>query len=207
MDFKYFDNAELFTKLHDIETKCHCCKKTKLCYDAEAFYGSSGFFGFNKMKSICPDCLASGQLNNYDITTCNGDSSELKRQLKDLNPQLSDSEIDNLVETKTNELEKTTPPLITWQEWPWPCLDGDYCKFIGYGSKPFYNKLAKNNNGKSLFTSSFYYKIKDASDETLWDNLLPDEEIKNYEDSNYDCLFYVFKSLNSDKIVTNWDCS
>lgn len=206
MNFKYFDNADKFVGLRDEETKCGCCRQTKLCFDTESYYGSTGFFGNKKIKSICPECLASGQLNKFDMSTCTGDVSELKRQLKSLNPQLAESELENLVKTKTNELETTTPQLITWQDWNWPSADGDYCKFIGYGSKPLFNKLSNGPSGKDFFLHTLY-KVADTADfEYLWNDFMPDQEVNSYEDSSqYGTLFYVFKSLNSDKIMTTWD--
>jgi hypothetical protein len=53
-----------------------------------------------------------------------------------------------------------------------------------------------------------YYDLVEGSDvEYLWNECMPVKEIKNYNDSsNYGTLFYVFKSLNSDKITTIWDC-
>ena len=193
---KYFKNADKLLSKKDGDVECACCHQTKPCLQATL------------EESVCEDCLTSGQLSKLDSSNCHGDISELKRQLKALNPNYTEKEIDKIAELKTEELEKTTPHLVTWQDWDWPCADGDYCVFIGYGSQPFYNKLAKNNNGRELFENSFYYKIKDVSDATLWENLLSEKEINNYEDSNeYGVLFYVFKSLNSDKIITTWDCS
>lgn len=144
-------------------------------------------------------------MNDKDVFTCCGDVEELKRQLKVLNPTLSELEIEHIGQQKTTELEKTTPKLITWQDWNWPCADGDYCKFIGFGSKPFYKNLATNLPTEDFFKNSFY--DNDSDIDYLWKEALPDKEIKNYEDSNnYGTLFYVFKSLNSDKILTIWDC-
>jgi uncharacterized protein CbrC (UPF0167 family) len=201
MTFKYFDRPDLYTGFLDKEVKCDSCKQTKICFDAEAFYG------YDSMHAVCPECLVSGKLIDRDFSTNTGDINELKRQLKTLNPNLTDKEIEAIAKEKTEEFEKTTPHLITWQDWDWPCSEGDYCKFIGFGSRPMYNRLAQNNNGRELFENSFYYRVKNESDETLWDNLLAEEEIKNYEESNeYGVLFYVFKSLNSDKIITTWDC-
>lgn len=201
MTFKYFDKPELFAVVRDSDTKCDTCGQVKLCFDAEGFKGQDEF------SSICFDCLASGRLLDKAFHTCNGDIAELKRQLKALNPALTDLDIAELARQKTTELEKTTPCLVTWQDWDWPCSDGDYCKFIGFGSRPFYNSLA-TTTGEELFKTSFYYNLKDDSDiDFFWDEVLPDEEIKNFKDSNqYGTLFYVFKSLNSDNIITIWDC-
>ncbi len=197
--FKYFDRPEIFVGLQDVESICDTCGQKKRCFDAESFYGG------DDLTSICPDCLVSGQLLDKDVFTCEGDIENLKKQLKELNSNLVDSQIQEIAEQKTIELEKTTPHLITWQDWLWPCADGDYCKFIGYGSKPFYDELAKGESTEDFFKKSFY-EPKFYNDD-LWKESLPNKKIKSYEDSNqYSILFYVFKSLNSDKIVTVWDC-
>lgn len=202
MTFKYFDKPEIFTGLRGSPTVCDICGQEKLCFDAEAFLGSEN------IASICPECLASGQLQQRDIFTCEGDIAELKRQLKNLHPSLTELEIDDIAKQKTIELEKTTPYLVTWQDWRWPCADGDYCQFIGYGSRPFYEALATTSTGEALFKYSFYYNLKDDSDiDYLWQDILPKEEVKDYHDSKaLATLFYVFKSLHSDTIITIWDC-
>jgi uncharacterized protein CbrC (UPF0167 family) len=199
MTFKYYDKPELFTGFRDTETTCDTCGQEKICFDAAAFYGTED------LKSICPDCLLGGQLNDKNVFTCNGDIEELERQLKVLNPTLTDLEIENIAKQKTTELEKTTPHLVTWQDWSWPCADGDYCKFIGFGSKPFYKSLTTDLPTEDFFKNSFFDSNSDT--DYLWKKALPNKEIKNYQDSNkYGTLFYVFRSLNSDKILTMWDC-
>jgi len=199
MSFKYFDSPELFVGFRDTETVCDTCGQSKLCFDAEGFYGS------DDLTSVCPECLASGKLIDKDTFTCEGDFKNLVGQLKQLNLNLTDEEIHEIAKQKTIELEKTTPHLITWQDWSWPCAEGDYCKFIGYGSKPFYKKLAKDISVEDFFKDSFYEP--DFYSEDLWTDTLPDKIIKDYKDSSqYGTLFYVFKSLNSDKILTIWDC-
>ena len=198
MTFKYFDNPELFVGLRDTETICDTCGQNKLCFDAEAFYGS------DDLTSICPECLASGKLIDLNSFTCEGDIKSLVGQLKQLNPLLTDKEIQEIAKQKTTELEKTTPHLITWQDWSWPSSDGDYCKFIGYGSKPFYTNLAKDIPVEEFFKASFYEP--EFYNDDLWSDALPDKLIKDYKDSTqYGKLFYVFKSLNSDKIITTLD--
>ena len=199
MIFKHFDHPEFFTGLKEPETNCDICRQNKLCFDAELFYGA------DNLASVCPECLASGQLKKKDVFTCIGDKVQLSKQIRRLNPALGESEIENIVKQKTIELEKTTPRLLTWQDWNWPCAEGDYCKFIGYGSKPFYKELAKEIPTQDFFRSSFYEL--DSYNDDLW-SILPESKIKTYHDSNqYSTLFYVFKSLNSDKIVTIWDCN
>lgn len=200
MTFKYFDKPELFVGLREKETRCDLCDQQKWCFDAESFYGE------DELASICPECLAEGRLYERDSYTCQGDLAELKRQLKAQNPGLSQADIDDLADQKTLELEKTTPHLITWQDWEWPCVDGDYGRFIGYGSKPFYTQLATQTDAHSFFEKSIYYALADETDtDELWQSM-PRKTVTNYKaSSDYSTLFYVFKSLHSDKIITIWD--
>lgn len=203
MTFTYFENPLKFSPLSDGLTTCAICGKEKICFDASLFYGE------DQIDAICQECLTEGKLKDKNIFTCQGDAEELQRQLKDLHPTWSDEQLDEDVSRKTFSLEKTTPHLVTWQDWEWPCADGDYCKFIGYGSKPLYASLAPGTDGKQLFNHSFYYTIEEDSDtESFWDVLLPKDEINDYEAStDLDTLFYVFRSLHSNIIVTLWDAS
>ncbi|GAB3913715.1 hypothetical protein GCM10028803_58230 [Larkinella knui] len=200
MTFKYVDKPEVFIGLGDEETPCDLCHQQKPCFDAAAFFGEE------EMAWICPDCLANGRLYERDSYTCQGDVMELKRQLKALNPALTKADIEDLADQKTLELEKTTPHLITWQDWEWPCADGDYARFIGYGSRPFYQHLAGGSDAESFFKKSIDYAQNEAPNpDELWEDV-PKKSINNYADSSeYSTLFYVFKSLHSDRIITLWD--
>lgn len=199
MKFKYFEYPELFVGFRDTEVTCDICRQRKMCFNAESFYGTL------KLSSICAECLGSGKLNELDSFTCDGDIQKLMGQLRKLNPSFTDEEIKQSAKQKSFELEKTTPHLITWQDWSWPSAEGDYCKFIGYGSKPFYNHLAKNLSVIEFFKNSFY--DPESYHDELWTDAVPDISIKHYDDSNqYSTLFYVFKSLHSDRIITIWDC-
>lgn len=202
MTFKYFDRPDIFTDLKENENTCDFCEQTKSCFDAESFYGREN------INAICPDCLATGKLYKTDAFTCSGDTVELKRQIKELYPNLTDKEVEQQVKVKTEELEKTTPHLVTWQDWDWPCADGDYCQFKGFGSKALFKRFSEGNNEKEFFVNSIYYNLRDSDLDYLWEEVIPEKEIKNYIDSmEYGALFYIFKSLNSDKVVTIWDCN
>lgn len=202
INFKYFERPDLFTGFIDEVSACDICKRAKPCFDAEIFYGT------DSLSAICPECLAGGALHSKDIFTCESDTKALEEQIKSLNPAMPDEAVKRLVRQKTTELEKTTPHLVTWQNWRWPCADGDYCVFIGFGSKPLYKRLAKNEGGLELFKNSLYYTLADASDPNeLWADSISDKEIPDYAASSvFSTLFYVFRSLHSDGIITIWDC-
>lgn len=154
-----------------------------------------------------PHCLAGGKLKDRDIFTCEGDIETLKQQLQTLNPQLSEAAIQKMARDKTAELEETTPKFVSWQDWPWPCAEGNYCTFIGFGSHALYNKMAEGNDGVNLFVDSIHSSVKEEGDATeLWEEAMPAKAIKDYEASQeFDTLFYVFKSLHSGNIITIWD--
>ena len=203
MKFTYFDNPLKFSPLREGLATCDICDEEKICFDAELFYGEE------QITAICPDCLAEGKLKEKDIFTCEGDTEELRRQLKSMHPGWSDKEIETDVARKTSTLEKTTPHLLSWQDWVWPSIDGDYGTFIGYGSKALYVSLAPGTDGEQLFKNSFYYTVEEDADiDSFWEEFLPEKAINDYEEStDLDTLFYVFKSLHSDTIVTVWDAS
>ena len=203
MNFTYFENPLKFSPLKDGLNMCDTCGLEKICFDATLFYGQ------DQITAICPECLAEGKLMDRDIFTCQGHTEELKVQLKDIHAGWSDQEVEDDAAKRTSVLEKTTPHLVTWQDWEWPCVDGDYCKFIGYGSKALYASLAPGTDGEQLFKNSFYdIVLEDDHIDGFWEGTLPEESINDYEEStDYDTLFYVFKSLHSDTIVTVWDAS
>jgi len=198
MTFKYFDKPEILSGLEYEEMICDICSQEKLCF------GATNFYGTEELTAICPDCLGNGGLIDRDVSSCSAPIRLLEQQLRDLNPDLSDAEIEAIAKQKTLELEKMTPHLVTWQDFTWPCLDGDYCKFIGFGSKQLYRALAKWQDAKFFFKNSLEEGY--IYNEDLWNEDMQDNVINSSEEScNNFVIFYVFQSLNSDKIVTLYD--
>jgi uncharacterized protein CbrC (UPF0167 family) len=199
--FKYIENPEVLIGVSKTEVHCSKCGKRKFCFDAEGFYGD------HDLENICSSCLQSGALIGENAYSCDPDTAELIKQINDLKPNAGEEEITSEVKQKTQELEQRTPHLVTWQDWQWPCAEGDYCKFIGYGSKPFYQILAGTEDSEKFFGESLHHDFNEDA-EYLWNSVLPEKMVKSYADSNdYGTLFYVFKSQYSDKIITVWDCS
>lgn len=201
--FKYFARPDRFSVLTGEETTCDICHETRRCFDASLYSGEE------TIDTICPECLAGGRLKDRDIFTCEGDIEAIIDQLQALYPERSNAEIEKKAREKTAELEKTTPKLVSWQEWSWPAIDGDYGIFIGFGSKTLYNRMAEGNDGSWLFQESLYHSVKDESDgDELWEEAMPAKDIPDFDASQeHDTLFYVFKSLHSDQIVTIWDAA
>ena len=199
MKFKYFEDFERLTTLTEDEVECEICTEEVICFD-------SSFLGTEEIDHICPKCLFEKKLYDRNIFTNQGSSEELLSQIKETFHDLNEEEQINLAKSRDQELEQATPQLITWQDFNWPCLDGDYAKFIGYGSKPLFSTLAPNGDGRSLFKQSLHADLQEYYTEEQWLNMVPDEAIKNYSESNeFGTLFYIFKSLTSNKLVIWWD--
>lgn len=199
MNFKYFDQPRLYASYTDHDTACEICRTVTKCFDATLFFGTA------ELQIICEQCLSDGKLNDLDVYTCEGDIEELESQLRTMQPSLSEPDLQALAKEKTLELEKTTPHIVTWQDWPWPAAEGDYCRFIGYGSKNFYQSHA-SASPKQFFEETLYHHVKDIKDaDELWEEM-NEEEILSYDDSaNYSTLFYVFRSIPTGRLVTVWD--
>lgn len=201
MNFKYFKHANKFANWLEEPTTCDFCEAEKRCIDASTFYGE------DELAAICADCLKTGKLRDVDAFTCEGDIEELQKQLKALHPTLSEAELQKLSIEKTDELERTTPKITAWQDWFWPCAGGEYCSFIGYGSKAMYHDLDPDGDGEEFFKNSMYHTVEDLSDvDELWEESLPEDAIESLEETTeMDTLFYVFRSQDGKRIFTVWD--
>ena len=200
MEFKYFKYPDKYSVIIDEDVECDICGKTQRCFDAESYLGEE------EITAICPDCLRAGRLRGRSVFTNEGDVDELRHQLTILNPHITSQELEERIETKKFELEQATPHILTWQDWAWPCADGDFCQFLRYGSKEDFNRFAQDGNGKHVFATTLYKDLKELSDiDEIWE-ALPESPIQSLDDTNYSILCYIFKSLSGHEIITIWDC-
>ncbi len=190
MKFKYILD---YNKLVGTATKeqCRTCNTNTLCLNEVCFRC------YQEQESLkkCPEEFR----DLYTIAR----PEEIRKQLKDIHPDWSDHKIDEIARIRDNEIEHGTPVINGYQNFQWPCIDGDYVEFIAYGCKPFYNTLSKN--GKEAFEKSIHDEMKDDLYDEYWEERVPDEIINSVGETNYATLFFVFKSLHSDKIVTYMD--
>ncbi len=200
MPYKYFKYPNRLAAFHDEEQACDICKRTKACLDATSFYGEQ------ELESVCEDCLKAGRLAEVNAFTTDADVEMLVEQLETLHPEWNKEKLLKDAKAKTDELEQRTPPILSWQEWKYPAMDGDYCQFIGFASKSDFEKLANGEDPKTFFASTLYDTFKeDTNIDGVW-NSIPNKRIKNVAQSNdYFLLVYLFKSLHSDTYVSLWD--
>src|SRR5690242_18560133 len=105
--FKYFRNP------HDFSTYTAEPQTCEVCQQVQAGY-SGPFYSAEDIEFVCEECLATGRLAQVDATTNEGDIKALRKQIKDLQPQLTKKQLEELVEQGTAELEQRTPHLTTW---------------------------------------------------------------------------------------------
>lgn len=201
MQFKYFEHPDKFAVWLESPTRCEYCQMEKRCFNGTRFHGEM------KVNAICEECLLGGKLRATDIYTCEGDIEELQEQLHRRKPEKSVRAVIQRADEITDNLERTTPQIFTWQQWYWPCDGGDYCTFIGYGSRAFYDQLAPDGDGEEFFKDSLYHTVEDLSDvDELWEESMPELFVDSMAAAKMnETLFYVFKSQKSERIFTVWD--
>jgi hypothetical protein len=112
---------------------------------------------------MCEKCLTNGVLKKLNCSTNIGNPKFLQQQIRILNRELSDEQIEKTANEKTNEIEYKTPKIDSFQEITWPIHCADYCCFIGNVGKEELNNLSPDGNGRKfldsvMFESSHIYE-------------------------------------------------
>lgn len=117
--------------------------------------------------------MASGALSVLGHHTNDPDVAALRRQLVELRPDLSESERDEVVAQRTDELTHRTPHLVTWQDLTWPAHFADYCRFLKEAGKLDLDRLAAPEDGKYFLAAKLYGGL-DTNLDDLWSAVRPD---------------------------------
>ena len=135
-----------------------------LCDKIGLWFDARGFYGINEIECICDECLLAGRLKELEIETNDAQDG-------------SSEDIETII--------YKTPPLPTWQDRDWLFINNSYCIFEKIASKTDFES-------KEEFQASFSESDKNDSDlDWLWE-VLPDKQITNHEDGNYDVSVYLF---------------
>lgn len=194
---RYFAHPHQFSTYREEPGRCDLCGREEPRYDG-AYYGSQN------IEFICEQCLATGRLKDLDISTNEGDIGALRAQLRELQPQLSDEEREQLVRERTAELEHRTPQIMTWQDWFWPAHCGDYCQFIKEVGQPEITRLSPDGDGPA-FLAAHADDITDLEQaKDVWTGVRPDIPIHNKV--TYSLGVYLFRCLVCGEHVLRWDC-
>lgn len=148
-----------------------------ICNESGIWFDAGGYNGSNEIDCICDKCLSNGELKKLDIESNEASEGSIE-------------EIETII--------YMTPSLPTWQDNVWPFIEGEYCIFEKIASK-------KDFRDKEEFVNSFSDSDKADSDlNWLWD-ILPEQQIRNLKEGNFDVSVYLFTS--NGKNVCIWDAN
>lgn len=196
--FRYFLHPHEFSNYQEEPRHCDICGRTQSGYEGP-FAGEH-----DEVEFVCEDCLSSGRLQELDLSTNDGNVSSLRRQLRVLEPQLADVELDRLARERTAAIEHRTPCIMTWQDFFWPTHCGDYCRFIKEVGQPELNQLSPEGNGVAFF-AAHASDIEDMdSAREIWEGIRPDAPSDGKD--GYTTGVYLFRCLVCGQYVVLWDC-
>ena len=199
MKFTYFKNPKNYAGLLPGKYVCGICGYKDKCFEGESFYGE------NVVDAICWKCLNNGKLEAAGIYANDSDVEALFDQMTALNPNTSKEQLLAEAKAKINEVEYRTPPILSWQDWKFPALDGDFCEFLSFTSKAELNELAKDGDGKQFLIDHLQVDEENLiNPEIVWYQL-SEKKIESLEQTNHDCLCYLFQSKVSGKYLIIWD--
>jgi uncharacterized protein CbrC (UPF0167 family) len=199
MKFNYFRDAKNFGGLMDTRCKCSVCGFKEKCFDGEAFYGET------EVEAICFKCLKNGRLKGSGIFSNDADVEALFDQMLAQFPDKSKDELLAEAKEKIDEVELRTPPILSWEDWKFPALDGDFCEFISFTSKAELSELAEDGDGKAFLTK--YLRVDEdnlVNPEIVWYQL-SETKIEHINQTNHNCLCYLFQSKVSGEYLVIWD--
>ena len=149
---------------------CDCCGK-----ETEIWY-KSPFYSVERVKCLCPECIANGSA-----------AEKFDGQFQD------DCSVDEVSDDKKlDELIHRTPGYHGWQQEYWPAHCDDYCAFIGYVG---WADLVRLGIDKEI-EESYGNEINGWDIEMLKQNLVNGGSLQGY----------LFKCLHCGKYRLQIDC-
>lgn len=199
MKFQYFRDTKHYAGLLPGRYECGICGYKDKCFEGESFYGE------NIVDAICFKCVKNGKLENTGIFANDADVESLFDQMLALNPDTPKEQLLAEAKVKINEIELRTPPILSWEDWKFPALDGDFCEFVSFTSREELNELAVDGNGKQFLIDHLRVDEDNLiNPEIVWYQL-SEKKIVSIEQTNHDCLCYLFQSRVTDKYLIIWD--
>ncbi len=180
--FRYFRDPVNFSYVREDNAPCHFCGSTESRIDGSHCRGEAS------IDSVCFECLRDGKLIDLDLSLNDVDLKRIGACIPDVEER----------EDLTNQIIYCTPPLPTWQDTWWPFVDGDFCTFLKIASK-------RDFKGQNEFIATVHDEYKELNDpEELW-SFLPNREIRNLSEGQYNVSVYLFQRGN--RLVTIWDAN
>jgi len=209
MKFRYVQNPHNSSAIQYSEKPQKCA----ICHQSRPGYEGIYHYDYNEPIFVCEECILNGKFQEKEGRTNEGSPRTLRKQMRKLNPQMSEEELENIVRQKTDEIEYRTPHITTWQDFTWPVHCGDYCCYIGEAGKSELNTFAPDGDGKVFLRSlsewmgeiggeedrNEYRKLEGEMDiDWLWDKI-PAHAPKTKSDP---CSWlHLFKCLHCHKYI------
>lgn len=189
--FRYHRDPHNFSTYSQEPQICALCGN-----DAPGYQGP--FHSRKEIDFVCEECLVNGKLAEYDATTNEGDLRTLRKELREKHPNVSELEVDRLMQVADDELSHRTPLVITWQDFFWPVHCADYCCFIKEAGKPDLLNIAPEDQVHLLFNDN-----NDESFREWFEAIRPDSPKNN--SVAYSIGVYLFQCLHCQKYMVLWD--
>jgi uncharacterized protein CbrC (UPF0167 family) len=189
--FRYFRSPHHFSTYTAEPQACYFCGEARPGYEGP-------FIGEADIRFVCEPCLNDGRLADAGAAANDGNWDKLYQQLEDIHYRLHDEEIQMLAEPRRAELEQRTPPLASWQDWPWPAHCGDFCEYVKEAGQPDLLAVASPEGQPRLFGAQ-----DDAKFREWWSRIRPDSPADNSKP--YSPGVYLFQCLHCKTFVVEWD--
>jgi hypothetical protein len=153
-DFRHFRHPHRFSTFTGFSVEC-------------PFSGVKGPAYLGPFQRTRPDaqwipCISEAALKEGHLVEvgrrANRVDGQLPEQLRQIHPEMSEQEIQGLVEQRTREVEVLTPPLPTLMKTAWPAHCGDAMEFVMEASRADLKEMAEDGDDFTFFTSHLSVK-------------------------------------------------
>jgi uncharacterized protein CbrC (UPF0167 family) len=200
--YRYFAAPHTFSTYSAMARRCDLCGVERPGYGGP-FAG--GRRDEPRVRHVCEPCLRVGDLGQRDLCTNNADQRALREQLGSRHADDATDTVDGLVAERTAELERRTPPLVTWQPLLWPAHCNDYCRYVKEAGRPDLVLLAPDRDGRA-FLAAHGDGIEDLDHASeIWEGIRPDVPSDNAV--AYAVGVYLFQCLECGRYVILWDAN
>ena len=187
VSYKYFLQPHNFSTYTG---EPHLCD---LCGTEQAGY-KGPFYGLKQIEFVCEDCLVDGRLAEFNAFTNEGNIGELRKQIKEIHPEFSETDLEEIVKDRDFELLHRTPHVVSWQDFFWPVHCGDYCCFLKEAGKLDLIPIAPDGKYHLLFND-----IDDEGFRYFWEGIRQDSPKDN--STAYSIGVYLFQCLHCQKYI------
>ena len=192
--FRYFKDPHHFSSYNVAGEMCPFCGLTRAGYSG-GFYGESDQ---DDLEFICEVCLLAGKLTEKGLLL--NEAVELRPDIRDYYPQLSETEATTLTQQRTAELEQRTPGILAWQPLLWPVHCSDFCCFVKEAGQLDMHRLAPDGNGRAFFEAH----LEEPGRDDIWETVRPEAPVDN--SVGYSVGVYLFQCIECGEYLITWDC-